>query len=335
MRRPHTGMADIARDAGISDDMLAALREAGRPFDRRPFQASTPSFKAFDSDELGNCGTSQAFPAFSITGPVCALNCKHCRAEILKPMIPAGGPDRFDALVRGMIARQGLRGFLLSGGSSARNEVPFERYLPVIARLKADFPALTVLAHTGLVDARRARALKAAGVDVAMLDIIGDAATIRDIYHLGRGVDDFEDSLAHLVAAGLNVVPHVVIGLHYGRILGEGRALEIISRHVTAAAILVVLMPAFAAPGFAAVDLSETMAVFTHARRSLADRKLLLGCARPHGSARTALDVAAVLAGFDGVAYPADDAVRMARLIGRPFHHRHACCGADACARAA
>ncbi len=328
-------VARLAAEAGLPSALAIELRAAGAPFDSRPFSASTPSFKAFESDELGACRKSEAFPAFSITGGTCALNCKHCRASILKPMIPTGDPTAFEALVRRMIATQGLRGFLLSGGSNLRNEVAFERYLPVIRRLKDDHPALEVLVHTALVDQRRAEALKAAGVDVAMLDIIGAEETIREVYHLDRPVADFEASLVHLVAAGLVLVPHIVVGLHFGQLLGERNALDIIARHKTEATILVVLMPAFADAGFGAVDPLEVAGFFAEARQALSDRQVILGCARPHGAARVTLDVAAALAGFDGIAYPADEALHAARLLGRPFTHRHACCGTQACGKAA
>jgi hypothetical protein len=250
-------------------------------------------------------------------------------------MIAAGEPAGFEARVRAMIARQGLQGFLLSGGSNRRNEVAFERYLPAVRRLKSDHPALRILAHTGLVDARRAQALKAAGVDVAMLDVIGGEETIREVYHLDRPVADFEAALGHLVEAGLTVVPHIVVGLHFGALRGEARALDIIARHRTQTAILVVVMPAFAAPGFGSVDPLEAAAFFAQARERLADRSLLLGCARPHGAPRRLLDVAAVLAGFDGVAYPHDDATRLARAAGRATTQAQACCGAQGCGRAA
>ena len=187
-------------------------------------------------------------------------------------MIMAGEPATFGETVCDMIARQGLRGFLLSGGSNRRNEVRFDRYLPTIRSLKDAHPHLQVLVHTGLVDTRRAQALKDAGVDVAMLDIIGDEDTIRDVYRLDRPVADFEASLAHLVAAGLTVVPHVVAGLHFGTLRGEDAALAIIARHRTAAAIMVALMPAFAAPGFGALDPVAGAALFGRARQVLAER---------------------------------------------------------------
>jgi uncharacterized radical SAM superfamily protein len=332
--RGGAGLAALAGEAGLSDAAFAALRAAGAAHATRPLAVSTPSFRHFESDALGTCAKSTRFPAFSITGGACALNCAHCRAEILKPMIPAGAPDAFEAKLRGMIG-QGLGGFLLSGGSNLRNEVPFDRYLPVIRRLKDAFPHLEILAHTGLVDAARARALCAAGVDAAMLDIIGSQQTIREVYHLDRPVADFEASLAALVATGMTVVPHIVAGLHFGTLLGECEALRIIARHRTAAAILVVVMPAFADPRFQAPDLGAIAAFFAEARDLLNDRQVILGCARPHGRLRVGIDVAAVLAGFDGIAYPADEALEVARQLGRPYQHGVACCGTTACKRAA
>ena len=37
-------------------------------------------------------------------------------------------------------------------------------------------------------------------------------------------------------------------------------------------------------------------------------------------------DAYAVMAGLDGIAFPADGAVAVADLTGRPFHQAHACC---------
>ena len=73
--------------------------------------------------------------------------------------------------------------------------------------------------------------MESAGVDTAMMDVIGAEETIREVYHLDRPVEDFEATLAALCATRMEVVPHIVIGLHYGRILGEARALDICARH--------------------------------------------------------------------------------------------------------
>lgn len=321
----------------FDDALVAELWQTGQRWQDKPLLASTPSFKTYDSDELPSCGHGGgAFPAFSITGGACALGCEHCGGRILEPMIPTGPPDAFERTVHTMHERQGLRGFLLSGGSNLRNEVPFERYLPALKRLKAAIPNLEVAVHTGLADERRAALLADAGVDVAMLDIIGAPETIRDVYRLDRPVADFELSLANLVATGLDVVPHIVVGLHFGRLLGETSAIDIIARHKTRATIAVVLMPHLAVAGrFQTPSETDVARTLLAARRKLADRTLLLGCARPAGRHRALTDAYAVLAGIDGIAYPADGALALARALGRLPGRSPSCCGIDRCRSAA
>jgi len=348
----------------FDDDLVAELWQTGQHWQAKPLFASTPSFKTYTSDHLplspkrteglgaalpagqgagpirseapalpSACSASTgAFPAFSITGGTCALACEHCGGRILEPMLPTGPPDAFERTVHAMHDRQGLRGFLLSGGSNLRNEVPFERYLPAVKRLKAALPHLEVAVHTGLVDERRADVLAEANIEVAMLDIIGAPETIREVYRLDRPVADFEASLAHLVAAGLDVVPHIVIGLHFGTLLGEQAALQIIARHKTRAAIAVVLMPHLARPGRfqtpTEIDVARTLLT---ARRLLPDRTLLLGCARPAGRHRAITDAYAVLAGIDGIAFPADGALALSQALGRTPGRSPSCCGVNAC----
>jgi len=186
---------------------------------------------------------------------------------------------------------------------------------------------MRIAIHTALTDEARAKSMASAGVDTAMMDVIGDAATIRDVYHLDRPVADFEATLAALCATDMEIVPHIVIGLHYGRIRGEETALDMVARHSVHALVLVVVMPFYAAEGtFLTPDTGEVGGIFLAARERLADRQVLLGCARPPGMHKRITDAYAVMAGLDGIAFPADGAVSVAETIGRPFHQEHACC---------
>jgi uncharacterized radical SAM superfamily protein len=242
-------------------------------------------------------------------------------------MIPATHPEMLERKVREMIAAQDLRGFLLSGGSNKRNEIRYERYYPVIERLKREFPYLKIAIHSALTDEARARGMEAAGVDTAMMDVIGSNETIRDVYHLDRPVEDFETTLAALCATKMEVVPHIVIGLHYGRILGERVALDIVSRHGIRSLVLVVVMPFYAKAGtFQTPETDEVGRIFLEARRRIADREVLLGCARPPGLHRRVTDAYAVMAGLDGIAFPAEGTLAVAEAIGRPAVQEHACC---------
>jgi len=242
-------------------------------------------------------------------------------------MIPATNPEMLERKVRELIAAQDLQGFLLSGGSTRRNEIRYERYLPVVERLKREFPHLKVAIHSALLDAPRARAMASAGVDTVMMDVIGSNDTIREVYHLDRPVEDFEATLAALCSTTMQVVPHIVIGLHYGRLLGEPNALDIVSRHPVHSLVLVVIMPFYAKPGtFVTPATSDVGRIFLEARDRIADRQVLLGCARPAGMHRRVTDAYAVMAGLDGIAFPADGTLAVANAIGRPAAQEHACC---------
>ena len=333
-------MADVGNREWL--DALATIEELEdacfdpalvRAYERRaaasalpPIRFSTPTFKSFASSEIQGC-SKNSFPAFSITAGACALMCDHCQAKILEPMIPATNPEMLDHKVRDLVLLQDLQGFLLSGGSNRRNEIKYERYYPVIEKLKSDFPHLKIAIHSALLDEARAKTMESAGVDTAMMDVIGADETIQDVYHLDRPVEDFEATLAALCATRMEVVPHIVVGLHYGRLLGEQRALDIVGRHNVHALVLVVIMPFYAKDGtFLTPETSDVGQVFLAARERLPDQQVLLGCARPPGMHKRVTDAYAVMAGLDGIAFPADGTVAVAQAIGRDYHQEHACC---------
>ena len=316
-------LEDVPFDAGLVAEMEAEARAAGG---LGPIRFSTPTFKEYASSEIRGCGKN-SFPAFSVTAGACALDCDHCRAKILEPMIPATTPQMLEQKVRDLIVLQNLQGFLLSGGSNKRNEIKYEKYYPVLERLKRDFPQLKIAVHSALVDERRAKLMESAGVDTAMMDVIGSDETIRQVYHLDRPVADFEAALAALCSTRMEVVPHIVVGLHYGRILGEVTALDICARHAIHSLVLVVIMPFYAKPGtFVTPATSDVGRIFLDARRRIPTKQVLLGCARPPGMHKRVTDAYAVMAGLDGIAFPADGAVAVSRAIGRPYEQQHACC---------
>ncbi len=321
------GLAAIdALEDAVFDAALLRELESAAPATARPIRFSTPTFKEYASSELKGCAKN-SFPAFSITAGACALDCNHCKAKILEPMIAATSPEMLDRKVRDLVMLQDLQGFLLSGGSNRRNEIKYERFYPVIERLKHDFPHLKIAIHSALIDGPRAKLMESAGVDTAMMDVIGAQDTIRDVYHLDRPVEDFEEALAALTSTRMEIVPHIVIGLHYGRILGEARALDIVGRHPIHSLVLVVVMPFYAAPGmFTTPDTGDVGRIFLQARQRLADCDVLLGCARPAGMHKRVTDAYAVMAGLDGIAFPADGAVAVAEMLGRPTLQQHACC---------
>ena len=286
----------------------------------------TPTFKAFASSEITGCGKS-AWPAVSITGGDCKLQCDHCKAKILEPMISARTPEDLWRVVNDQI-NGGAQGMLLTGGSNHRNEVEYDDYYATIRKIKDTFPEFKIAMHTALVDMDIARRMEDCGIDAAMMDVIGSQDTITQVYHLRRTVDDFERTLEYLVSTKLKVVPHIVLGLHYGHLLGEWNALEIIQRHKPQAVVLVVVMPFYAPENrpFVTPDSKEVGRFFMDARAALPDVPLLLGCARPPGRVKVEIDSYAVMAGLNGVAHPSDGMVELAVRLERDVRVTPACC---------
>lgn len=122
----------------LQDDFVAELeqRRARLASPQPGIHFYTPTFKSFQTSEIKGCGRN-AWPAISITGPDCKLQCDHCKTKILEPMIAARTPEQLWLTVEGLITG-GAQGMLLTGGSNHRNEVEYDPYYPVVRRMRFD-----------------------------------------------------------------------------------------------------------------------------------------------------------------------------------------------------
>lgn len=316
-------IGDLAIEPGLIEEMQRRDQSATAA---RAIHFYTPTFKTYQSPELTDCGRG-AWPAVSVTGSECKLQCDHCKAKILEPMIAATTPDALWKTVTGLV-EGGAGGMLLTGGSNHRDEVEYGPFYATIRRIKNEFPKFQIAMHTALVDRATAQQMADSGIDAAMMDVIGSQDTITQVYHLKRSVDDFERSLEYLNETPMKVVPHIVIGLHYGHLLGEWNALEIIRRQPPDALVLVVVMPMYAPPHrpFITPDAHEVGRFFLDARAALPQTPILLGCARPPGAIKGLIDAYAVLAGVNGMAHPSEGMVELAARLGRSVRVTPACC---------
>ena len=187
---------------------------------------------------------------------------------------------------------------------------------------------LKILVHTGLVSHDLADGLAEARVDLALLDIIGDNRTIRDIYRLDASVENFERSLKLLTDRAIPTAPHVVMGLHYGQIRGESQALKMIARYPVKALVLIGFrpIPKTALAKTAPPSPEEMGDLFGLARALFPQTPVVLGCERPLGLHRRKLEHLAIKAGLDGIAYPGDQALRTAEDLGMKVTYHTECC---------
>jgi uncharacterized radical SAM superfamily protein len=269
-------------------------------------------------------GLSGRYPAVSITGGRCALQCDHCRAKTLEPMISATTPERLKDKCLGL-AQKGTLGVLISGGCDLQGRLPWKTYVPAIKEIKQETD-LYISVHCGLVDDETADSLKQAGVNQALIDVIGDDETYRRICHVPFGVERIDASLRSLQKAGLPMVPHIVCGLNYGNIIGERAAIEMISRYPVEQVVMVSLMRIPGTPAWDAAPPDETAVadLIAEARLKMPSVMISLGCARERGNSR--MEVLAIDAGVNRMALPSDEAIQRAKAYGLEIRYQRTCC---------
>lgn len=268
----------------------------------------------------GICGS---YPCLSITGSRCELQCDHCRGSLLSSMIPAQTPERLiEQCLR--LAERGTAGVLLSGGCDSEGRLPWIPLIPAIAEVKKR-SRLYISIHSGLVDEGTALSLKEAGVDQALLDVVGDDETYQAVCHVPFGVSRIAETLSAFQKAALPVVPHVVCGLHYGEIKGEKNAVEMISRFDVEQVVVVSLMRGGDALKSARrVRPEEVAEVIATLRFRMPRVRVSLGCARERGNLR--MELLALDAGVNRMALPSEETISRALEYGLEVQYQRTCC---------
>lgn len=294
-----------------------------RHFDKK-IRFYAPSFVSYKTQHY--CSSPNAFPSISITGSSCSLKCKHCNGIVLGTMYPASSPEKLLELCKDLKIK-GAVGCLISGGCLPDGSVPLGEFVGSMAEIKQKL-GLTLLVHTGIVNEDLAKQLKEARVDAALIDIIGSDETIREIYNLDVTVADYEKSLEALNTAGVPTVPHVLVGLHYGKLKGELKALRLVEKHKPSAVIIIAFMPIHNTAMEKVIPPSPLTIgkIVAAARLMMPSTPLALGCMRPRGLHRAQTDVLAIKSGVNAIAFPAGEAVELAECLGYNVSFSSSCC---------
>lgn len=283
-----------------------------------------PSFMYYKTSFF--CSSSTDFPTISVTGKGCSLNCKHCGGKVLNTMYSATTPEKLFELCM-QLKNKGAFGYLISGGCLSNGSVPLGKFIATIGKIKRESD-LTVIVHTGIINLNTAERLKNAGVDAALIDIIGSDETIKEIYKLNVTVEAYEDSLRALHKAGITFVPHVIVGLHYGKLKGELYALRMISKYNPSALVIIAFMPIHGTEmeKVEPPNPSDIAKVIAAARLMFPKTSLALGCMRPKGKHRIETDILAIKAGVNAIAFPTEEAIKTAENLGYEVSFSSFCC---------
>lgn len=248
----------------------------------------------------------------SLTGAHCALDCAHCGGHYLQHMRP------IEEVTPGVETS-----YLISGGCDVLGRVPLNGHTEALGRLHQ---GRRMNWHVGLSsEADLERVLPY--VDVISFDMVGDRETAREVYGLEVSLSDYVATL-EMLRRLRPVVPHITVGLRGGHLSGERAALRALQEMGIEHLILIVFIPtagtryAHCAPP----DLEEVGALLAEARLALPEARLSLGCMRPMGAYRQALDMLAVRAGFNAIVNPTRAAERLAAEKGLQIVWRNECC---------
>jgi uncharacterized radical SAM superfamily protein len=286
---------------------------------------SIPGTVSYQDHHLS--GQKNHFAAISVTGSHCDLRCGHCQGKLLESMIPAENPETF-LQVADQLRSEGAHGILVSGGANRNGEVPLEEFIPSIKAIKEKNPKFKVIVHTGLIRKEIAKELKEVGVDQILIDVIGDDDTIREVYHLDKRVEDYEETLWMLKEMGHCLAPHIIIGHHFGEIRGEWRALELVT-HVGVETIVLVILKTLLPVGknhFKIPKPDETSRISAIARILNPKIPIRMGCIRPAHTSKLEIEKGFIDSGVNTIAYPLQGTIEYAKEIGLETKFIELCC---------
>lgn len=267
------------------------------------------------------------FAAISVTAKYCELQCEHCRGTLLESMVPASDPETFLQITDRLRSR-GALGILVSGGADRNGEVPLRKFIPMIRTVKERDPQFKVICHTGLIRKDIAKELKEAQVDQILIDVIGDDETIREVYHLDKHVEDYEETLWMLKEMGHRLAPHIIIGHHFGEIRGEWRALEMITRMGVETIVLVIIKPLhLSKAGEMKIPRPEETSKISAIARILNPlTPIRMGCIRPAHHWKARMERGFIDSGVNTIAYPLQGTIDYAKEIGLETKFVEMCC---------
>jgi uncharacterized radical SAM superfamily protein len=251
--------------------------------------------------------------------------CKHCKGKLLERLISATTCEDIEKKALELHER-GAIGILLTGGCDERGSVPIRSIIPAIKKLK-EKTDLIIIAHTGFITLEDAILLKSSGLSGIGFDVMGDMDAVKEVYGLHVSEKDYIESLLAISDSGLSVFPHVCVGIHFGKLGGEFRALEMIRWIKPSTVIITGLMPVAGTPmERTRPKPSDFEKVIKKAIELFPQTPIVLGCAHSSGKDRANIEKTALLCGVSGIATPTMGTIEFARKNGYEIYFYGTCC---------
>ncbi|MHA2315120.1 MAG: hypothetical protein ACXACF_07525 [Candidatus Hermodarchaeia archaeon] len=268
------------------------------------------------------------FPAVSITGNQCQLNCQHCRGHFLQQMQAITHPNDLLTFCQDLAQRKGV-GCLISGGCDSDGNIPLSPFLPILSEIKQT-TNLFLNVHTGFLTNSEVIQLARTGIDCTSVDIVGDETTLHTIYGLThRSTTDYATTLKALNNAQLPVAPHICVGLNHGQLTGELAGLQLIHSILQPTVLVIIaLMPTQGTPmaNSPPVNPLDVARICALSRLLFPECEIALGCMRPRGAVRRELEQLAIHAGVTRLVLPTKTTIQYLQQNGYTIRTKNACC---------
>lgn len=266
------------------------------------------------------------FPNVSVTGTQCSLNCKHCNGHYLEGMSNVNSPEKLMNFASSLEEKKGV-GLLVSGGSDQSGRVPLQKFYDSLGWIKEN-TGLIVNLHTGLVDSNEADKIAETGIDIVSVDVVGSNETIKEVYGIDAVEADYKETLLNLIEAGVpHIVPHFCIGLHYGRVVGEFNAINMLKNMSLENVVLLGLIPTVGTPmqDVAPPSIEDFTNIVESLKKILPSTHVSLGCMRSKQD-KYLFETSLISAGVDRLVLPSKSTIDWALDEGFKVKIIDGCC---------
>lgn len=232
--------------------------------------------------------------AVSLTGSSCAMKCPWCEGRYLKNMLQLPQIGELPAPPESL---------LISGGWNAGGQIPWEENFPALKRLREGGIRLNL--HFGIFRNEKTALLKELSPLISYDFLLDDE--LLQLSGFGFKTAEVLKSYEALLATGLEVVPHLLLGRNRGRLSGDFSLLETLAAYRPQKAVFLIFIPT---PGtafetFFPPEIEQLEKIFSQAREKLPQTALILGCMRPGGAYRIKIDRLALKHQFNKIVMPA------------------------------
>jgi hypothetical protein len=219
-------------------------------------------------------------------------------------------------------------GALISGGCNLDGSVPLDDFLESIKIVKKR-TNLIINTHTGLLTEETAKKLADARVDIVSFDINVDKRIVEEIYHLKNDVEDLKNAIRFLKKYNLNIVPHVCVGLLYGKLNKEIEALKLIKNmNINPSLIVIIALIPPESNKFEQPSVEDIGKIITVTRFLFPQTEISLGCMRPRKKDRVKIEKTAIKAGINRLEIPSKNTLKWieTKFPNRKLKYISACC---------